>query len=125
MRLTAVPVLPAEDVAASLAWWTSVCGFTETFRNATPPTYAGLQREGADLHLAVLTDSIGARTVGDQTMLRFTVDDLDAFYAEYQQRGGIVHPNGRVQVKPWGTREFSAIDPNGVCVTFQADRASS
>jgi hypothetical protein len=30
-----------------------------------------------------------------------------------------VHPNGPLQTKPWGTKEFAAIDPNGVCVTFQ------
>jgi hypothetical protein len=30
-----------------------------------------------------------------------------------------VHPNGALQAKPWGTKEFAAIDPNGVCVTFQ------
>jgi hypothetical protein len=28
-----------------------------------------------------------------------------------------VHPNGALQTKPW-TKEFGAIDPNGVCVTF-------
>ena len=56
-------------------------------------------------------------------MVRFSVDDIDTFYAEYQQRGGTVHPNGALQAKPWGLREFSTIDPNGVCVTFQADAA--
>jgi len=30
----------------------------------------------------------------------------------------VVHPNGPLQTKPWGTKEFGAIDPNGVCVTF-------
>jgi hypothetical protein len=24
-----------------------------------------------------------------------------------------------LQTKPWGTKEFGTIDPNGVCVTFQ------
>jgi hypothetical protein len=30
-----------------------------------------------------------------------------------------VHPNGALEAKPWGTKEFGAIGPNGVCVTFQ------
>jgi hypothetical protein len=30
-----------------------------------------------------------------------------------------VHPDGALQTKPWGTKEFGAVDPNGVCVTFQ------
>ena len=116
---SAVPILPAADTAASLEWWTQVCGFTETFRDNTPPTYAGISREGTHLHIAGMSDRELARTVGDQTMVRIVVDDVEAMYAEYQQRGGKVHPNGSLQTKPWGTTEFAAKDPNGVCVTFQ------
>jgi len=115
-----IAVLPAADVAASLQWWVERCGFEETFRNATPPRYAGIRRGGAELHLAEMTDKKLARTVGDQTMVRIVVDGIEAFYAEYQERGGVVHPNGKLQTKPWGTREFGAIDPNGVCVAFMS-----
>jgi hypothetical protein len=47
------------------------------------------------------------------------VQGIEGLYAEFQKRGGKVHPNGLLQTKPWGTKEFAAIDPNGVCVTFQ------
>ena len=50
-------------------------------------------------------------------MVRLNVRGVEALHAEYQRRGGLVHPNGPLQKKPWGT-EFGAIDPNGVCVTF-------
>jgi len=115
---SAIPILPAADVLASLAWWTSVCGFTESFRDSTPPNYAGIARDGAWIHLARVTDPELARRVGDQTMVRIGVDDVAKFFAEYQERGGVVHPNGGLARKPWGTTEFAAIDPNGVCVTF-------
>jgi uncharacterized glyoxalase superfamily protein PhnB len=114
----AVPILPATDVATSLAWWTGVCGFTESFRDSTPPNYAGISRDGASIHLARVTDPAVAKAVGDQTMVRIVVDDVTSFFAEYQQRGGKVHPNGGLARKPWGTLEFAAHDPNGVCVTF-------
>ncbi len=114
----AVPVLPAADAIRSLAWWTEVCGFTEVFRDATPPRYAGLVCGGARLHVAQMSDVVLAATVGAQTMVRIQVEDLDSFFAEFQRRGGVVHPNGGLETKPWGTREFSAIDPNGVCVAF-------
>ena len=115
----AIPVLPAADTAQSLAWWTKVCGFTETFRDATPPNYAGINRGEAYLHIAGMTDKELARTIGDQTMVRLAVKGIEALYAEFQKSGGKVHPNGPLQTKPWGTKEFAAIDPNGVCVTFQ------
>ena len=114
-----MPVLPAADVSTSLRWWTEVCGFRESFRDATPPSYAGLVCDGADVHLAAVSDAALARQVGEQTMVRFLVADIDALYADFQQRGGTVHPNGKLQTRPWGTREFSTIDPNGVCLTFQ------
>ncbi|HEX9198682.1 MAG TPA: VOC family protein [Acidobacteriaceae bacterium] len=114
----AVPILPAANTAKSLEWWTQICGFSETFRDATPPNYAGISRNGASLHICGMSDPALARTVGDQTMVRIVVDDVEAMYAEYQQRGGKVHPNGALQKKPWGSTEFAAIDPNGVCVTF-------
>lgn len=115
----AIPVLPAADAGESLKWWTEICGFTETFRDATPPHYAGANRGEAYLHIAEMSDKQLARTVGDQTMVRFAVKGIEELYDEYQKSGGTVHPNGKLQTKPWGTREFSAIDPNGVCVTFQ------
>jgi len=115
----AIPVLPAADAAESLKWWTEICRFTETFRDATPPNYAGINRGEAYLHIAGMNDKTLARKVGDQTTVRLAVKGIEALYAEYQERGGKVHPNGALQTKPWGTKEFGAIDPNGVCVTFQ------
>jgi uncharacterized glyoxalase superfamily protein PhnB len=115
----AIPVLPAGDTTESLAWWTTVCGFEEVFRDATPPTYAGIKRGDAHLHIAGISEKELARRVGDQTMVRLVVSDIESLYREYQERGGNVHPNGSLQTKPWGTKEFGAIDPNGVCVTFQ------
>jgi len=114
-----IAVLPAADTAESLKWWTEVCGFKEIFRDATPPKYAGISRDQAQLHVAGMDDKALARKIGDQTMVRLAVVGIEAMYAEYQRRGGQVHPNGRLQTKPWGTKEFSAIDPNGVCLTFQ------
>jgi hypothetical protein len=116
---SAIPVLPAADTAESLNWWDEKCGFKETFRDATPPNYAGINRGGAHLHLAGMGDKELARKVGDQTMVRIAVQGIEAMYAEYQKRGGKVHPNGALQTKPWGAKEFAAIDPCGVCVTFQ------
>jgi uncharacterized glyoxalase superfamily protein PhnB len=113
-----IAILPAADVAASLEWWVERCGFEEVFRDATPPMYAGIRHGGAQLHLSGMSDKELARTVGDQTMVRIVVDGIETYYAEFQERGGIVHPNGPLQTKPWGTKEFAAIDPNGVCVTF-------
>ena len=111
-----IPVLPASSVEESISFYRDKLGFAETFRDATPPTYAGMARDGAAFHLAAVPTEL-ARTIGEQTMCRFQVADIDALYEEYK-RHDVIHPNGPLQDKPWGTREFGVIDPAGVCLTF-------
>jgi hypothetical protein len=81
----AIPVLPAAETTESLRWWTEICGFKETFRDATPPNYAGINRGDAYLHIAGMTDKELARKVGDQTMVRIAVQGIEAMYDEYQR----------------------------------------
>ncbi|MBX3460988.1 MAG: VOC family protein [Planctomycetes bacterium] len=111
-----IPVLPADDVEATAAFYRDKLGFTEAFRDATPASYVGMRRDEVEVHFAGVTGGI-ARTIGEQTMCRFVVDDVDQLYAEYKQHD-VIHPNGHLQNKPWGTREFGVIDPTGVCLTF-------
>src|SRR5260370_18147462 len=101
----AIAVLPAFDATESLNWWTEVCGFKETFRDNTPPTYAGINHGDAYLHIAGMDDKALARKVGDQTMVRLAVKGIEALYAQFQKRGGQGHPNGPLQTKPFGTKE--------------------
>lgn len=112
----AVPVLPAVDAAESAAFYIEKLGFREAFRDATPPKYIGVIRDELHLHLASAPPEL-ARTIGDQTMCRFYVSDVDALYEEYSAHN-IIHPNGPIHNTPWNTREFSVIDPTGVCLTF-------
>jgi hypothetical protein len=42
------------------------------------------------------------------------VNDL---HAELQPRG-VLHPNGQLADKPWGTREFAVLDADGNLIAF-------
>jgi hypothetical protein len=55
--------------------------------------------------------------LADCTSLRIAVELIDTLYGRCQENG-CVHPNGLLGSRPWGIREFSIIDPSGVCVTF-------
>ena len=115
----AIPVLPADDMATALAFYTKKLGFKEQFRDQEEkPKYAGIERDGVWLHLCEVTPAKTAKLVASQTMCRFTVDDIDALYAEFSKHKGAIHPNGKLSTKPWGTREFGVLDPAGVCLTF-------
>ena len=40
------------------------------------------------------------------------VDDVDALYAEFQE-ANVIHPNGPLEVKSWGMKEFVVLDLDG------------
>jgi hypothetical protein len=48
---------------------------------------------------------------------RIQMEDIENLYTEYQAQN-VIHPNGSLEVKPWGKKEFSIIDLDGVCITF-------
>ncbi|MEM7383358.1 MAG: VOC family protein, partial [Verrucomicrobiota bacterium] len=45
------PVLPSQDVPASIDFYVEKLGFTLAFKDADQPTYAGVRRDGVELHL--------------------------------------------------------------------------
>jgi hypothetical protein len=49
--------------------------------------------------------------------LRLLVEDPDALFNEYRQRGVECAPNG-VRSTPWGTREFALYDLDRNALTF-------
>jgi uncharacterized glyoxalase superfamily protein PhnB len=108
--LSAVPVLPAVDIAATIAFYEQKLGFTTEFQM---DDYAGLRRGGAQFHLWQCSD----RQLAENTSCRINVSGIDTLHEEYQAHG-IIHPNGALTTKPWGLREFTVLDLNGNCVVF-------
>jgi uncharacterized glyoxalase superfamily protein PhnB len=45
-------------------------------------------------------------------------NDVDALYRVFVARGVAIHPNGDLQTKPWGQREFALLDPDHNLLTF-------
>ncbi|WP_379963742.1 bleomycin resistance protein [Epilithonimonas sp. UC225_85] len=52
-------------------------------------------------------------------MIYLRIDnDIDGFYQNIQDQKIEIHPNGKLETKPWGMKEFSLIDPSGTLLTF-------
>jgi uncharacterized glyoxalase superfamily protein PhnB len=111
--LNVIPLIPARDVEEAIAFYRDRIGFEFVFRDAEPASYAGIRRDAVTLHLYMSED----RYLAENASLRIAVDDVDALYAQCQA-AGCVHPNGALERKPWGSREFSVLDPSGVCIAF-------
>lgn len=46
------------------------------------------------------------------------VDNIDKFYQALIKKGITIHPNGPLESKPWGQKEFSILDPDNNLLTF-------
>jgi uncharacterized glyoxalase superfamily protein PhnB len=110
--LSVSPLIPARDVEEAIAFYNCL-GLELDYRDAEPAQFAIVERDGARLHLFASQD----KHLADWTSLRIEVEGIDALYARCQE-AGCVHPNGLLGARPWGTREFSIIDPSGVCIAF-------
>jgi hypothetical protein len=43
---------------------------------------------------------------------------IEALYQEMMDKKLSIHPNGSLQIKPWGQKEFSMLDPDNNLITF-------
>ena len=108
------PLMPAgSDVDATLAFYEQKLGFTTKYTQGKPTEMAIVTRDAVEIFLCRNPD----RSVAEQTSGRIHVQHVEQLYREYQAQG-VIHPNGQLNTKPWGTQEFAILDPAGVCITF-------
>ena len=108
------PLIPAgSDVDATLAFYVQKLGFTTKYTQGKPTEMAIVTRDAVEIFLCRNDD----RYVAEQTSFHIHVQHVEQLYGEYQAQG-VIHPNGQLTMKPWGTQEFAILDPAGVCITF-------
>jgi hypothetical protein len=113
-KLEAVhPVLMVSDVPSSIRFNRRL-GFELVFTDsATAPKYAGVRRDGVELHLQWHhAKDFGT---GDRPTCRFLVQEVDELSAEFAA-GDSVLDRTEVRDTSWGTREFHVrdLDRNGL-----------
>ncbi|SRR5579883_976112 len=108
--LSAIPVLPAADIAATTTFYEQQLGFTTDFQSVD---YASLRRGSIQLHLWQCRD----RQIAENSRCRINVSGITQLYDEYQTQN-VIHPSSVLSTEPWGLREFTVLDPNGNCVIF-------
>ena len=111
----AIPVLPTPNVRQAVNFYVERLGFSESFATED---YAGIQRDGVELHLWECDDPVLAANTG----CRVLVQGIEALHDRCRSQG-IVHPDGALITRPWGFREFVILDSAGNAVTF-AERQS-
>jgi hypothetical protein len=77
--------------------------------------YLMLQKDAIQLHFFEFKTLDPKENYG-QIYIR--TNDIDWLYKDFLDRKVAIHPNGRLQSKPWGQKEFSILDPDHNLLTF-------
>jgi catechol 2,3-dioxygenase-like lactoylglutathione lyase family enzyme len=117
----ALMILDVRDLESALRYYCEELGFELDFRNAeAPDNYAGIRRGNVLLHMQWQSEDAFRTGTAGHLRVRIDVNDPDALYAEYQQRG-VQRLGPEPKDTGWGTREFAFRDPDGNHLAFFVD----
>jgi len=107
------PKLPMRDKIATRDFYLNKLGFKE-FGNADFAGYLMVEKDAIQIHFFEFKDLDPKENYG-QVYIR--TNDIDSLYQSLIDRK-VVHPNGTLQTKPWGQKEFAVLDPDNNLLTF-------
>lgn len=114
------PVLPTQDVDRAIEYYVGRLGFQLAFQdNPETPGYAGVIRDGVELHLQWHHASEWEAV--ERPQLRFVVPHVETLFEEYQDKG-VFHDNTALRSTDWGTVEFGFFDLDSNALTFYRDK---
>ncbi|MFX0558537.1 bleomycin resistance protein [Maribacter sp. CXY002] len=113
--LTAVnPKLPMRDKNVTREFYISKLGFKE-FGSADFDGYLMMEKDQIQIHFFEFK-AIDPKNNYGQVYIR--TDNIDDFYQSALENNTNIHPNGPLETKPWGQKEFSVLDPDNNLLTF-------
>ena len=113
--LTAIhPKLPMRNKAATKEYYLNKLHFLE-LGSAGYDEYLMVQKDNIEIHFFLFKELDPKENYG-QVYIR--VNNIEAFYQSLLDNKVEIHPNGPLQTKPWGQKEFSLLDPDNNLLTF-------
>lgn len=121
-----VPVLPVSHTQKASDFYAERLGFGIGHADSG---YAVMIRDKIEIHLWCANDETwkgrdghpvisGAESfLAGTASARLFTTDIDALFAEMRDKD-VIHPNGPLQDKPYGLREFAVLDLDGNLLTF-------
>ncbi len=107
------PKLPMRNKAATKDFYLNKLGFEQY--GGDFDGYLMVEKDNVQIHFFEFKELDPKENYG-QIYIR--TDDIDALYKSFQNNQTIIHPNGHLQTKPWGQKEFSILDPDNNLLTF-------
>ncbi len=108
------PKLPMRDKKVTREFYMNMLGFQE-FGSEDFEGYLMLKKDQIQIHFFEFKALDPKENYG-QVYIR--TDNIDSFYRSLVDRKTTIHPNGPLEIKPWGQKEFSMLDPDNNLLTF-------
>jgi len=108
------PKLPMRDKNVTREFYINKLGFKE-FGSADFDGYLMMEKDRIQIHFFEFKDIDPKENYG-QVYIR--TDNIDDLYQSLLDNKTSIHPNGKLDSKPWGQKEFSILDPDTNLLTF-------
>jgi catechol 2,3-dioxygenase-like lactoylglutathione lyase family enzyme len=108
------PKLPMRNKAVTKDFYLNKLGF-EVFGSGDYDAYLMVYKDGIQIHFFEFKELDPLENYG-QVYIR--TDDIDHLFQLFLDKKIKIHPNGHLEKKPWGQREFSFLDPDNNLLTF-------
>lgn len=108
------PKLPMRDKTETRNYYLNMLGFQE-FGSADFDGYLMVQNDSIQIHFFEFKELDPKENYG-QVYIR--TDSIDKLYQTLLDNKVRIHPNGQLELKPWGQKEFSLLDPDNNLLTF-------
>jgi hypothetical protein len=106
------PKLPMRDKNATKDFYLNKLNYTEL---GDYGDYLLIKKDNIEIHFFEFKDLEPHENYG-QVYIR--TNDIDNLYQSLLDNKMEIHPNGKLQTKPWGQKEFSTLDPDNNLLTF-------
>jgi hypothetical protein len=106
------PKLPMRDKALTKDFYLNNLGFIEL---GDYGDYLMIRKDNIEMHFFEFKGLDPKENYG-QVYIR--TDDIDRLYQSFLDNKLSIHPNGHLENKPWGQKEFALLDPDNNLLTF-------
>jgi hypothetical protein len=114
MLIDVNPKLPMRDKNVTREFYINRLGFKE-FGSADFDGYLMMEKDRIQIHFFEFKELDPKENYG-QVYIR--TDNIDNFYQSLLDNKTSIHPNGHLETKAWGQKEFSVLDPDNNLLTF-------
>jgi len=108
------PKLPMRDKDVTREYYLNNLGF-KVFGSAEYEGYLMLEKDQIQIHFFEFKALDPKENYG-QVYIR--TDNIENFYQSLLDNKTRIHPNGPLETKAWGQKEFSVLDPDNNLLTF-------